>query len=335
MTEHRIPDHLSDHDLNRFPNQETKANNRPIPMKTCMPMIVLMVSLASCVPKAEFIQLAEEKELLEKKVANLNDTIKKNGQIEIALATLQKEAQAAKDALTQEKEEALRRAKATAEELEALKQTFEKFKVDRRTGMIGKKLPEVALKGGKSLTNGQIKEVTASTVRFEHSAGIALVRLADLGPDLQWEAVWSEAESMEYEALLAKKSKENSQQFKTYMTVQSALLDTQKLKDVEKSIVEHEKLIGTLRTRLADQRAELNAAYQRMSSQSKSLSGLNWNSGAPEDSEILTNWLKRPAISGFGQLDGLASSVRTTKESGAAATAELGRLKEMLDNSRK
>lgn len=304
-------------------------------MKIYMLMLVMIASLASCVPKAAHIQLAQEKEELESEVARLNDTIRKNALIKSELVTLQKEAEAAKEALILEKEEALRRAKTTAEELEALKRTFEQFKVDRRTGMIGGKIPEVALKNGKILINAEITSVTASTVRFSHSAGISAIRLADLSSDLQWQAVWDEAESQEYEARLAKKTKENSQEFKTYMTIQAAMLETQKLEDVEKRVNELNKIIPTLRDRLSDQRSNLNSAFQKLTSQSRSLNRVNWNSAAPEDSEMFFDWQKRPTGVGISQLEGMANAIRTTKDSGAAATAELTRLKELLDGAKK
>lgn len=304
-------------------------------MKSHLFMLMLLTPLASCVPKADFAQLAQEKEELENEVVRLNETIRKNTQLKSELLTLQKEAQAAKDTLTQEKEEALKRAKATAEELEALKRTFEQFKADRRTGMIGKKIPEIALKGGKNLMNVEIKEVTAATVRLGHSGGIIVARLADLGPDLQWEAVWDEAESQAYEAMMARKDKENSEQFKTYMSIQSASLETQKLESAEKRAAELEKLIATLRTRLEDQRGELNTAYQKMAAKSRSLYRVNWDTAAPETSEMFTDWQKRPVTLGVGQLEGMANAIRTTKEAGASATAELARLKEVLENTKK
>ena len=307
-------------------------------MKSHLFMLMLMAPLASCVPKNEFIQLAQEKEGLENEVARLNETIRKNTQFNSELLTQKKEAQAAKDTLTQEKEEALKRAKATAEELEALKRTFEQFKVDRRTGMIGKKHPEVVMRGGKKLINAEIAEVTAATVRLVHSGGITVARLADLGPDLQWEAVWDEAESQAYEAVMARKDKERSEQFKSYMTVQKALLDTKELEKNEKRVLELEKLIPTLRTRLDEQRAELNNAYDNSSRQIRSLSRIEWDFDAPENSEIFVDRERRPITMGISKLERLftlATAIRTTKDAGSAATAELARLKEVLENAKK
>ena len=291
------------------------------------PMVLLF---SACVPKSEHLALAREHELLEVEAAQLRKQLEEVGDINRKLSESQKAAQEAQDKLNQQKLEAEQRAAAAVEELSALKKKFEQFKVDRRTGMVGKKLPDLVLSYGKTLTQPEIREVTASTVRFVHSGGISEVRLADLGPDLQWEAVFDENEAKKHEALSAEKREKDAQKFTAYQREQSVLLAARKRAEMEKRVKELTELIPKLRTTLSVQRGDLNNAFRRKSPRSSS----GWNSGEPENSEVFTDPMKRASLVGFGELEGLASAVRITKQMGSAAIAELATLKSALANTK-
>jgi hypothetical protein len=286
--------------------------------------LVLLVS--ACVPKSEHLALAREHELLEAEAVQMRKQLEEVGDIKNELSESQKAAREAQDKLNQQKLEAEQRAKAAVEELEALKKKFEQFKVDRRTGMVGKKLPDLALSYGKTLIQPEIREVTASTVRFVHSGGISEVRLADLGPDLRWEAVFDENEAEEHEARLAEKREEDAQKFTVYKREQSVLIAATKRAEMEKRAKELTALIPKLRTQLSAQRRDLNNAFRKKSPRSSS----GWNSGQPENSEMLTDPMKRSAIVGISELEKLADAVRATKQLGSAAIAELATLKSAL-----
>jgi hypothetical protein len=290
----------------------------------------LVLLFSACVPKSEHLALARENELLEAEVAQIKAQLEEVGDIKRELSESQKAAREALDKLNQQKSEAELRAAAAVEELNALKKKFEQFKVDRRTGMVGKKLPDMVLSYGKTMTQPEIREVTASTVRFVHSGGISEVRLADLGPDLQWEAVFDENEANEHEAVSAEKREEDAQKFATYQREQSVLLAARKRAEMEKRVKELTALIPKLRTTLSAQRQALNNAFRKKSPRSSS----GWNSGQPENSEVFTDPMKRAAMIGFGELEGLASAVRITKQTGAAASAELATLKSALANTK-
>jgi hypothetical protein len=316
-------------------------------MKIYFSTITLGILLVSCVPKADHVELQREHENLQAQhkalQAEAADQKEDAAALKEALLTT-------KDALDKQKEEASRQiqeAKESAKgELESLKSEFQKFKTDRRTGMVGKKFPEIVLKNERVLTDAKITEVTASSLKVLHSGGITMVRFAELGPDLQWEAVWDEEEAAEHEAVLANKNKEDAQNMGTIRMAQSVELAVKQRTVAENRVRELEALIPNFLSRVDEQRSQLNSAFSKLKEQhtrapdpfrrgsitriSRNLDD-DWNSSEPENSQLLTNWQKRTQES--SALDGLANAIRSTKKMGSAASAELAKLKAALANN--
>jgi hypothetical protein len=315
-------------------------------MKIYFSTITLGILLVSCVPKADHVELQREHENLQAQhkalQAEAADQKEDAAALKEALLTT-------KDALDKQKEEASRQiqeAKESAKgELESLKSEFQKFKTDRRTGMVGKKFPDIVLKNERVLTDAKITEVTASSLKVLHSGGITMVRFAELGPELKWEAVWDEKEAAEHEAVLAEKNKEDAQNMGTIRMAQTVELAIKQRAQLEKRVRELEALVPNLLSTVADQRRQLNSAFERFNSTDTrsgrpgSIGGVksrdyreNWNPDEPENSELLSNWQIRPA--GASGMVSFASAIQASKKMGSAASAELAKLKDALANTK-
>jgi hypothetical protein len=311
-------------------------------MKIYFSTITLGILLVSCVPKADHVELQREHENLQAQhkalQAEAADQKEDAAALKEALLTT-------KDALDKQKEEASRQIQEAKGELESLKSEFQKFKTDRRTGMVGKKFPEIVLKNERVLTDAKITEVTASSLKVLHSGGITMVRFAELGPELKWEAVWDEKEAAEHEAVLAEKNKEDAQNMGTIRMAQTVELAIKQRAQLEKRVRELEALVPNLLSTVADQRRQLNSAFERFNSTDTrsgrpgSIGGVksrdyreNWNPDEPENSELLSNWQIRPA--GASGMVSFASAIQASKKMGSAASAELAKLKDALANTK-
>lgn len=315
-------------------------------MRTLRITLALGFLLTSCVPKAEYIQVQTELGQLQDEHKKL---LKKADENEKDLTAAKEALRSTLNELDKQREETVRQLKEAGEanksEVESLKKQFERFKIDRRTGMIGKIIPEIALRSGKTLSDAKITEVTASSLKVVHSGGITMASFADLSPELQWEAVWDEDEAKQHEASVAVKNKEDAQNMGTMRMAQSVELALKQRGDVEKRVRELEALIPNLQARVGEQRSALNSAFDRLNSNSGGSGrsgfikgvkrrdfGDDWNRSEPENSELLTNWQKRPPEA--SGMDGLANAIRTTRQMGSAASAELEKLKVSLENTK-
>jgi hypothetical protein len=197
--------------------------------------------------------------------------------------------------------------------------------------MIDRKYPSLVVKTLR-MTDAVIKGVNASTVKFAHSGGISSVRLADLGGDMQWEAVWTPEEAEAYEMGERASNASAAQASQAAKTANEIMIAIKNKAKTEQRVEELEKLVPTLEQLVDARRQDLGNAFRKLAQEHKVLADKwnDWDDDRPEASPLLTNWQKRPAMQGLRELDALADGVKAAQKQGSAAVQELNRLKEAL-----
>lgn len=304
--------------------------------------VLSSLMIVCCVPKSEheglrgeFNALEEVKNQLQGKVDQLTAAIgqqQKENQALIDAAV--KEARSEAEGQIREKEDEILKVQG---ELEMLKKEFEKFKEVRRTGMVDRKYPTLVVKNLR-MTDAVIKNVSASTVKFAHSGGISSVRLADLGSDMQWEAVWTAEEAEQHEKYVTANNAKAAQASQAANTANEIMLAIKDKGQSERRAEELRKLVPNLTQLIDARRQDLNDAFERLARQYSRLAEAgnsnDWNREAPEASPLLVDWQKRPAMQGLRELDALASGIKAIQKQGSAAVDELSRLEKSLDSTR-
>jgi hypothetical protein len=261
--------------------------------------------LCGCVKKSEYDALQVENQTLQTRVDEANHLLVQS-QSDLSVLHIQMQQFVTVQAQLHETQQELKQSQS---ELQVLKTQFNHFRTQRRSAMVGKKLPLLSLDDGKVLQGVEITAVGAEEISLQHSGGIIKVVLAKTTPDLRWEACYDPLEAKEKaggsmpgvghgpETRLARQQDTPPP---TPVPTPAATAPTRHGVDL-------------LRTRLASQRQQLNTDYQALAAKNPvALRGVAWDSSTPEANPLLNSLSGSRAVLGIGRLQTQRDTIRTT-----------------------
>jgi exonuclease VII large subunit len=268
--------------------------------------MVIAMLMSGCVKQSDYEVLQKENQQLQMRLDQANAQVR---QIQAELNVQQVRVLQLMEVHTklQKSQEQLQQ---TQDELEALKTEFEKFRVQRRSAMLRKKIPVLNLDGGKVLRDAVITAIKGDELSIQHQDGFIKVALAASSDDLRWEACYDprEAKLTAREKLLAearlielRRGREQSQSAKT------EIVSSASPSSFTRGAIE------TLRQQLAAQRSRLNTEFQALAAKnSAALHGAEWNSTTPEASPLLNSLSGSRAVLGLSRLHSLRDAINQT-----------------------
>ncbi len=251
---------------------------------------------SSCVKQSEYDLVVNEKDDL---IARLSAATQ-----ELQKSNVQLQAQQARvyqllniQSTLQKRDQELQEARA---ELEALKAEFDKFRVERRNAMLGKKLPYLQLDNGKILKDVEVTSVGPLEVAIRHEGGLVKVAMADTNDDFRWQAC--------YDASYAQRNER--EQFLAEARRLDAELNEERMKPPApwkaEPVVFKPNVTQQLKALIAAQRAELNREYQAIKARSPAaFKGADWNASQPEASGLINGFGGRRAVLGMSRLENI------------------------------
>jgi chromosome segregation ATPase len=278
-----------------------KSQHLPLYPRLCS--LAAVVMLTSCgVPKVDYEALQKENQELQKVIDRGNQSFRQlQAQFEHAQKGL-----AAITTVEKRIKELERELADKNQELQQLEETFEKFKKDRRNGMLGKDIPILRLDNGRTLKNVRITAFKDDELSLRHDDGFLKVALAETSQDLRWEACFDPAEN------------EAAKRRRVLATAKalSNALDQKRLMDPSAEIVRsNNDEAKRVRAAIDQQRAALNRAHDDMAARNPSaFKGAHWNSSRPEDSGLINVFSERRAILGISALDNMAAGIKANLE---------------------
>ena len=253
----------------------------------------MLLLLVGCVKKSEYDALQIENQTLQTRVDQTNHLLVQS-QADLSGLQVQMQQFLAVQAQLLKTQQEL---KQSQEEFKALKAEFDKFRIQRRSAMVGKKFPVLNLDDGKVLHQAEITAVSADEVAIRHADGILKVALAKTSPDLRWEACYDPLESTDKvrENLLLK-ARESAARLASEQARMSPA-------PAPAPAVPSRNVVEVLRSQLASQRQTLNADYQALAAKNPAaMRGAQWNSSQPETSPFLTTLSGSRAVLGLSRL---------------------------------
>ena len=262
-------------------------------------LALVAMLVCGCVKKEDYERVMKEKTELQ---AQLD-------QRQLQIIQLQEQLTATQLQLTQIVElqtrlkDALSRLEERQKEIDDLKARWEKYKGERRQGMIGREFPELRLDDGRLLKKAKITALQGDELSFIHDSGFMKVLLSKSNDDLRWQACFDPSEAAASE--------------RAKMLAQARALD-QRLTEKQRADVppppartSRSQEARVLESVIRAQRQALNEAYNRLRQQQPSaLRGASWDSSRPEESGLINVFAERRAIIGISQLDSLAVAIK-------------------------
>ncbi len=262
-------------------------------------LALVAMLMCSCVKKEDYERVMKEKAELQ---AQLD-------QRQLQIIQLQEQLVATQLQLTQIVElqtrlkDALSRLEDRQKEIDDLKARWEKYKGERRQGMLGREFPELRLDDGRLLKKAKITALQGDELSFIHDSGFMKVLLSKSNDDLRWQACFDPTEAAASE--------------RAKMLAQARELD-QRLTEKQRADVpprpsstSRSQEARVLESVIRAQRQALNESYNRLRQQQPSaLRGASWDSSRPEDSGLINVFAERRAIIGISQLDSLAVAIK-------------------------
>lgn len=261
-------------------------------------LALVAMLVCGCVKKEDYERVMKEKTELQ---AQLD-------QRQLQIIQLQEQLTATQLQLTQIVElqtrlkDALSRLEDRQKEIDDLKARWEKYKGERRQGMIGREFPELRLDDGRLLKKAKITALQGDELSLMHESGLMKVLLSKSNDDLRWQACFDPTEAAASE--------------RAKMLAQARALD-QRLTEKQRSGPSTPKTstraqeARLLESVIRAQRQALNEAYNRLRQQQPSaLRGASWDSSRPEESGLINVFAERRAIIGISQLDSLAVAIK-------------------------
>ena len=262
-------------------------------------LALVAMLVCGCVKKEDYERVMKEKTELQ---AQLD-------QRQLQIIQLQEQLTATQLQLTQIVElqtrlkDALSRLEERQKEIDDLKARWEKYKGERRQGMIGREFPELRLDDGRLLKKAKITALQGDELSFIHDSGFMKVLLSKSNDDLRWQACFDPSEAAASE--------------RAKMLAQARALD-QRLTEKQRADVppppartSRSQEARVLESVIRAQRQALNEAYNRLRQQQpNALRGASWDSSRPEESGLINVFAERRAIIGISQLDSLAVAIK-------------------------
>lgn len=263
---------------------------------TLLTSLVGVMMLSSCVKQSEYDLVVNEKNDAQSRLAQKVE--------ELQQAQVQGQGQQARifqlinvQSTLQKREEELQQ---TRDELEALRAEFEKFREQRRSAMLGKKIPFLQLDNGRQLRDVELTSVSPLEVALRHEGGILKVALADTNDDLRWEACYDPAyaEQQARARFLTDAQRIDAELAQARLRPQTAMLNPEKDNERAKATA-----VQQMRTLIMSQRGQLNREFDAMKARNPVLKDADWNSSNPEASPLLYNFSSRRAVLGLSRLE--------------------------------
>jgi len=265
-------------------------------------LALVAMLMCSCVKKEDYERVMKEKAELQ---AQLDQRQVQIRQLQEQLAATQLQLTQIVELQTRLKD-ALSRLEDRQKEIDDLNARWEKFKEERRQGMIGREYPEIRLDDGRLLKKAKITAMQGDELAIIHESGFMKVMLSKSNDQVRWQACFDPNEAAASE--------------RAKMLAQARLLD-QRLSEKNTSSPAtltnkpgnsgREQEARLLESVIRAQRLELNNAHARLSKQQPgALRGAHWDSTRPEDSGLLNVFAERRAVLGISQLDIMASAIK-------------------------
>lgn len=273
------------------------------PTRTLQATAALLLLLGGCVKKSEYDTLQIENQTLQKRVDQTNHLLVQS-QTDLSALHIQMQQFAVVQAQLQKTQLEL---KQSQDDFKALKTKFEQFRAQRRSAMVGKKLPMLSLDEGKVLHDVEITAVSGEDISLRHSGGALKVALAKTSDDLRWEACYDPLEA--------------SNRAREKMLLETQALDSRLARERGNSAPVPAPLaakprfnaVDVLRSQLAAQRGTLNAEYQALAAKNGSaLRGVVWDSAQPEASPLLNSISGSRAVLGISRLQSQRDAILAT-----------------------
>jgi len=268
-----------------------------------IPSMLCALLVASCVKKSDYEALQKENQELQKLVDQTSLQLK---QTQAQLFATQQQLLKIAELETRVKEmEKLLEIK--RQELEALKATYNKFKAERRSALVGKKYPQLALDGGRVLQSALVTAFKGDELSIQHETGFIKVSLSKSSDELRWQACYdpnemntaraqmlADARQLEAKLALERGMKPSVPQFGSGSSIRNTASPVQEVK-----------------AQIAALRQALNNAHSALVAQNPSaMRGASWNSSEPENSGLINVFAERRAILGISQLDSFAAAIK-------------------------
>lgn len=259
--------------------------------------------VSGCVKKADYDSLQIENQALQ---ARLDEASRQLLQAQTDVVALQTQTRTLQLMEVQAQSQKTQlQLKQSQDELNALKAEFEKFRIQRRSAMVGKKFPVLSLDGGKVLREAEITAIDAAEVAIRHDGGFVKIALANTSDPLRWEACFDPQEA-----------KERARQS---MIAASQSLDVRLAREraspaaVTIAAPTAMNAYDALKAQLATQRQQLNAEFQALSAKNPTvLGGASWNSTTPEASPLLNSISGSRAVLGISRLQSMRDAINAT-----------------------
>jgi hypothetical protein len=266
-------------------------------------LALIAILACGCVKKEDYERVMKEKAEVQ---AQLD-------QRQLQIRQLQEQLAATQIQLTQIVElqtrlkDALARLEERQKEIDELNARWEKYKEERRQGMIGREYPELRLDDGRLLKKVRLTAMQGSEVSFMHEGGVVKVLLSKSNDQLRWQACFdpTEAADSERAAMLAKARLLDQRLYEKNTSSSGPAIST------SQSTSGKTEEIRVLESVIRAQRKALNDAHARLSQQQPAaLRGAHWNSARPEDSGLLNVFAERRIVLGISQLDSMATAIK-------------------------
>lgn len=261
-------------------------NNRPI--RIIQTASALLWLLSGCVKKSEYDALQMENQALQKRVDQASRYLQQY-QAEMSALQIQIQQFAGVQAQLEKTRQELNESQAA---YERLKSEFDRFRIQRRSAMMGKKFPVLNLDDGRVLREAEITSIDAEEISLRHADGVIKIALAKTSDDLRWEACYDvrEASDKALEKQLAKARESEAREQNAPVQPPAAPQPTRQPVDI-------------LRSQLAAQRTALNTEYRALAAKNPAaLRGAPWNSIQPEASPLLNTVSGGRAVLGISRL---------------------------------
>lgn len=279
--------------------------HRPLSLIPRLCTVVAVAALSSCgVPKVDYEALQKENQELQKVIDKGNASYR---QLQLQLQAAQQGLAAINEVERRMKDLEAQLAE-KEEELRLLQETYDKFKKDRRSAMLGKEFPSLRLDNGRTLQNAQITAFNDNILAIRHETGFLKVALSESSEALRWEACYDPVEeaAAERRRMIA-----NAKSLSDKLDQDRLNGGTTKSSKKVPSTGSNAEIARQLRATITQQRAALNRAHAEMMSKNPSaLRGAHWNSTRPEESGLINVFSERRAIIGISELDSLAASIK-------------------------
>jgi hypothetical protein len=266
-------------------------------------MLCLLVA-ASCVKKSDYETLQKENQVLQKLVDQSSLQLQ---QTQAQLFATQQQLLKIAELETRLKEmEKLLEIK--RQELEAIQATYDKFKADRRSAMVGKKYPQLSLDGGRVLQAALVTAFKGDELSIQHESGFIKVSLSKSSDELRWQACYDPAETSTARAQMLA----DARQLEAKLALERGMKPSGTFKpNSSPSFQNRATPAQEVRAQIAALRQALNNAHSALAAQNPTaMRGANWNSSEPENSGLINVFAERRAILGISQLDSLAAAIK-------------------------